>query len=38
MRILFVVPYMPSLVRVRPFNFIKQLSLYHEITLIALLE
>lgn len=36
MRILFVTPYVPSLVRVRPYNFIKRLSRYHEITLLAL--
>ena len=36
MRILFVTPYVPSLIRVRPFNFIKQLSRRHAITLVTL--
>ena len=38
MRILFVTPYVPSLIRVRPFNFIKQLSRRHEVTLISLAQ
>ncbi|GHO91879.1 glycosyl transferase family 1 [Reticulibacter mediterranei] len=37
MRILFVVPYVPSLIRVRPYQLIKALSLDHEISLVALL-
>ena len=37
MRILFVVPYIPSLIRVRPYNFLRVLSARgHEITLLAL--
>ena len=38
MRILFVTPYLPSLMRVRPFNFIKHLSSRHEITLVSLIQ
>jgi sugar transferase (PEP-CTERM/EpsH1 system associated) len=37
MRILFVTPYVPSRIRVRPFNLIKSLSTAHEISLVALL-
>ncbi len=37
MRILFIVPYIPSLVRVRPFNFIRTMhERGHEVTLLAL--
>ncbi|MHB0912824.1 MAG: glycosyltransferase [Armatimonadota bacterium] len=36
MRILFVTPYVPSLVRVRPLNFLKQLSARNEVTLVSL--
>lgn len=36
MNILFVTPYVPSLIRVRPLNFLKQLSRHHRITLVAL--
>jgi sugar transferase (PEP-CTERM/EpsH1 system associated) len=37
MRILFLAPYPPSLIRVRPFNWIKHLAAQgHEITLLAL--
>ena len=37
MRILFVAPYVPSLIRVRPFQFIRALAgLGHRITLVAL--
>jgi len=37
MRILFIVPYIPSLIRVRPYNFLRVLaSRGHEITLVAL--
>ncbi len=37
MKILFVIPYTPSLVRVRSYNFLKQLSARgHEITLVCL--
>ena len=37
MRILFITPYVPSLIRVRPFNLIKSLSTMHEISLVSLL-
>src|SRR5438067_10753889 len=37
MRILFVTPYVPSRIRVRPFNLIKKLSMTHEISLVSLL-
>src|SRR3981189_3739998 len=37
MRILFVTPYVPSRIRLRPFNQIKSLSTAHEISLVALL-
>ena len=37
MRILFVTPYVPSRIRVRPFNLIKSLSALHEISLVSLL-
>jgi sugar transferase (PEP-CTERM/EpsH1 system associated) len=36
-RILFVTPYVPSRIRVRPFNLIKHLSVMHEISLVSLL-
>lgn len=37
MRILFVAPYVPSLIRVRPFNFIRSLTeLGHRVTVVAL--
>ncbi len=36
MRILFVTPYVPSRIRVRPFHLIKALSAEHEISLVAL--
>lgn len=36
MRILFVTPYVPSLIRVRPLNFIKQLAKRHQVTLVTL--
>lgn len=36
MRILFVTPYVPSRIRVRPFNLIKSLSAQHEISLVSL--
>lgn len=35
MRILFVVPYVPSLIRVRPYQLIRALAGRHEITLLA---
>src|SRR5215467_5399500 len=37
MRILFVTPYVPSHIRVRPFNLIKSLSVSHEVSLVSLL-
>ncbi|HZU70010.1 MAG TPA: glycosyltransferase [Ktedonobacteraceae bacterium] len=37
MRVLFVTPYVPSRIRVRPFNLIKSLSSVHEISLVSLL-
>ncbi len=37
MRIVFVTPYIPSRIRVRPFQLIKALSAVHEISLVALL-
>jgi sugar transferase (PEP-CTERM/EpsH1 system associated) len=36
-RILFVTPYVPSRIRVRPFNLIKALSVKHDISLVSLL-
>ncbi len=36
-RILFATPYVPSRIRVRPFNLIKSLSTEHEISLVSLL-
>lgn len=36
MRILYVTPYVPSRIRVRPFNLIKLLSKTHEIVLVSL--
>ena len=36
MRILFVTPYVPSRIRVRPYHFIKALSALHEVSLVAL--
>jgi sugar transferase (PEP-CTERM/EpsH1 system associated) len=35
-RILFVTPYVPSRIRVRPFNLIKSLSVLHDISLVPL--
>jgi polysaccharide biosynthesis protein PslH len=35
MKILFVLPYVPSLIRVRPFQFIRELSLRHEVDVLA---
>lgn len=37
MRILFVTPYVPSLIRVRSFSLIKSLSTMHEVSLVSLL-
>ncbi len=36
MRILYVTPYVPSRIRVRPFNLIKQLANAHDIALVSL--
>jgi polysaccharide biosynthesis protein PslH len=36
MRILFAVPYVPSLIRVRPYNFIRALADRHAITVLAM--
>ena len=36
MRILYVTPYVPSRIRVRPFNLIKQLAKTHDIALVSL--
>src|SRR5438105_5652796 len=36
-RILFITPYVPSTIRVRPLNLIKSLSTMHEISLVSLL-
>ncbi len=36
MRILYVTPYVPSRIRVRPFNLIKQLAKAHDIALVSL--
>lgn len=36
MRILYLTPYVPSRIRVRPFNLIKSLSASHEISLVSL--
>lgn len=35
LKLLFVSPYLPSLIRVRPYHFIRELSQRHEITLLA---
>lgn len=37
MRILYLTPYVPSRIRVRPFNLIKALSASHEISLVSLM-
>jgi polysaccharide biosynthesis protein PslH len=34
-RILFALPYVPSLIRVRPYNFIRALARRHEVTVLA---
>src|SRR5579859_4043556 len=36
MRVLYLTPYVPSRIRVRPFNLIKSLSASHEISLVSL--
>ncbi len=35
LKILFVAPYVPSLIRVRPYNFLRQLASRHEVTVLA---
>jgi sugar transferase (PEP-CTERM/EpsH1 system associated) len=34
-KVLFVVPYVPSTIRVRPYNFIKELAQHHDVTVVA---
>jgi hypothetical protein len=38
MRVLYVTPYVPSRIRVRPYNLIKKLSKRHDVTLVALVQ
>lgn len=38
MRVLYITPYVPSRIRVRPYNLIKNLSRHHEVTLVALVQ
>ncbi|MBI2843215.1 MAG: glycosyltransferase [Armatimonadetes bacterium] len=38
MRVLYITPYVPSRIRVRPYNLIKNLSNRHEVTLVALVQ
>jgi len=38
MRVLYITPYVPSCIRVRPYNFIKNLAKNHEVTLVALIQ
>ena len=38
MKILFIVPYLPSILRVRPFQLIQYLSKKHEITVVSLIQ
>ena len=35
MNILFIAPYLPSLIRVRPYHFLRQLCRHHRVTLLA---
>jgi sugar transferase (PEP-CTERM/EpsH1 system associated) len=35
MKLLFVTPYVPSQIRVRPFNFLRQMATHHQITLLC---
>lgn len=35
MKVLFVLPYVPSLIRVRPYNFVRQLASRHDVTVLA---
>jgi sugar transferase (PEP-CTERM/EpsH1 system associated) len=37
-RVLFVVPYVPSRIRVRPFEFIRTLALYHHVEVVCLVS
>jgi len=36
LRVLFVLPYVPSRIRVRPYHFVRELGRRHEVTLLAL--
>lgn len=38
MRVLYITPYVPSRIRVRPYNLIKSLSERHEVTLVSLVQ
>ncbi|MDO8682418.1 MAG: glycosyltransferase [Armatimonadota bacterium] len=38
MRILYVTPYVPSPIRVRPYNFIKSLAKRHSVTLVSIVQ
>lgn len=38
MRVLYITPYVPSRIRVRPYNLIKKLSRRHEVTLVSLVQ
>lgn len=38
MRVLYITPYIPSRIRVRPYNLIKNLAKHHEVTLVALMQ
>jgi len=38
MRVLYITPYVPSRIRVRPYNLIKNLSKQHEVTLVSLIQ
>lgn len=38
MRVLYITPYVPSRIRVRPYNLIKNLGRHHEVTLVSLMQ
>jgi polysaccharide biosynthesis protein PslH len=38
MRVLYITPYVPSRIRVRPYNLIKKLAKQHEVTLVSLMQ
>lgn len=38
MRVLYITPYVPSRIRVRPYNLIKNLARHHEVTLVSLMQ